>query len=97
MSIPKKRNKEESHSEELASMASEIMDESDTVVENPLPEIPQKDNPEEEEGEDMVFCTLSQDHSCSIGGKSWIFKAGERVKVPFNVKCILSRANLLRG
>jgi len=39
----------------------------------------------------------TQNHRCTIGGKSYVFKAGERVMVPFNVKCVLSRANLLRG
>ena len=40
---------------------------------------------------------LVRNHKCVIGGRSYVFKEGERVMVPFNVKCVLSRANLLRG
>ena len=47
--------------------------------------------------EELVGVKTIQDHTCNIGGRSYVFKAGERVMVPFNVKCILSRANLLRG
>ena len=49
------------------------------------------------DGEEMFGVKTIQDHVCNIGGRSYVFKAGERVMVPFNVKCILSRANLLRG
>ena len=49
------------------------------------------------EAEELVGVKTVQDHACNVGGKSYAFKAGERAMVPFNVKCVLSRANLLRG
>lgn len=49
------------------------------------------------EAANLVGVTTTYDHKCSIGGTSYVFKAGKRVMVPNNVRCILSRANLLRG
>ena len=72
-----------------------------TVEAKDFPPPPDK-NPDDNvsgfsEGEELVGVKTIQDHTCNIGGRSYVFKAGERVMVPFNVKCILSRANLLRG
>ena len=56
-----------------------------------------KDNADLKDDGELYGVKTVQDHVCNIGGRSYVFKAGERVMVPFNVKCILSRANLLRG
>ena len=53
--------------------------------------------PAEDGGDGLVGVRLARDHVCNIGGKSYVFRAGERTQVPFNVKCVLSRADLLRG
>ena len=47
--------------------------------------------------DNLVEIKTIQNHKCNIGGKSYVFKAGQPTSVPFNVKCVLSRAGLLRG
>lgn len=70
-----------------------------TVATNPskAAEPPEARKPVAPLKKEQFYVKLIQDHNCSIGGVSYKFKAGVRVGVPFNVKCVLSRANLLRG
>ena len=64
----------------------------------PLPDVPPTEAIKNDVTEnDLVEVKTIQNHKCTVGGKSYLFKAGQRVLVPFNVKCILSRAGLLRG
>ena len=98
MAIPAKKVKPEDNAVEK-----NLPDETDTpmVEAKDFPPPPDK-KPEDNvadlnDGEEMFGVKTIQDHTCNIGGRSYVFKAGERVMVPFNVKCILSRSNLLRG
>ena len=58
------------------------------------------DNPEEigkKKNDAIVYVSTIYDHRCTIGGKSYVFKAGVKTPVPKNVQVILSRAGKLRG
>ena len=100
--IDDQENKEDNDTIEKNNDISEETKTNETVAEAkdfpPPPDKSPADNVADlSDDEELVGVKTIQDHMCNIGGRSYVFKAGERVMVPFNVKCILSRANLLRG
>ena len=100
MAIPKRKTQNDKEDSLMNDGTTEEMGEDmNTPDAKNFPPAPDK-SPEEniaDLGEELFGVRTIQDHKCVIGGVSYMFKAGERAMVPFNVKCILSRANLLRG
>ena len=98
MAIPTKKVKNEPEDIAVGKTGTETPPVAEAKDFPPPPDKKPEDNVADlDDGEEMFGVKTIQDHTCNIGGRSYVFKVGERVMVPFNVKCILSRANLLRG
>lgn len=66
------------------------------VVEKTSPSVVVQGRPDEKaRPKENVKIRLRKDHSCSIGGEMYDFKAGKVYTVPKNVKKILNRAGFL--
>ena len=98
MAVPTKKTKNESEDNEKNTGNETATPVAEAKDFPPPPDKSPEDSVAGQGGDDELFpVKLVQNHKCTIGGRSYVFKAGERVMVPFNVKCVLSRANLLRG